>query len=186
MPEDGGTVTLLLNRWRAGDRAAAGQLIDLVYGELHRIAAREMGRERAGHTLQTTALIHEAYIQLCQRNPADWTDRAHFYAVAAQQLRRILVDHARRTQSEKRGGDVIKLSILDSDGPMASVDERLVAVDEALSRLQSLDERAAKVVELRFFGGLTEAEAAEALGISVATLKRDWEFARTWLTRQLS
>src|SRR5262245_48656013 len=186
MPEDSGPVTLLLNRWRAGDSAAAGRLMDLVYAELHRIASREMGRERAGHTLQTTALVHEAYIRLCHGDTVNWADRAHFYAVAAQQLRRILVDHARRTRSEKRGGDVLKLSLLDSDGPAASVDERLVAVDEALSRLESVDERAAKVVELRFFGGLTEAEAAQALGISVTTLKRDWEFARTWLTRQLS
>src|SRR3954447_7523564 len=104
MPEDSGTITLLLDRWRAGDSGAAGRLIDLVYGELHRIASREMGRERAGHTLQTTALVHEAYIRLCQGTPVNWANRAHFYAVAAQQLRRILVDHARRTQSEKRGG----------------------------------------------------------------------------------
>jgi RNA polymerase sigma factor (TIGR02999 family) len=186
MPEGSGTVTLLLNRWRAGDSAAAGQLIDLVYGELHRIASREMCRERAGHTLQTTALVHEAYIRLCEGKAVNWADRAHFYAVAAQQLRRILVDHARKTRSEKRGGNVIRLSLLESDGAIASMDERLVAVDEALSRLEFLDEEAAKVVELRFFGGLTEAEAAEVLGISLATLKRDWDFARAWLTRHLS
>jgi len=187
MPEDHDShaVTVLLVRWRLGEQEAASQLMQLVYGELHRIAAREMRREHGEHTLQTTAVVHEAYLRMCRSEPIDWKDRAHFYAVAAQQLRRVLVDHARRVQSEKRGGGVIKAPLWDSDGPAICVDERVLAVDQALDRLEALDPRAAKVVELRYFGGLSDAEAAEALEISVATLKRDWQFAKTWLTAQL-
>lgn len=180
------TITALLSRWRAGEQGAANELVNLVYEELHRIAAREMHREQAGHTLQTTAVVHEAYLRIVQSEPAAWTDRAHFFAIAATQLRRVLLDHARRRQSEKRGGGAIHHSLLESDGGSVVLDERLLAVDEALGRLESLDPRAAQIVELRFFGGLTERETAEALGISVATLKRDWEFAKTWLTGQLS
>lgn len=183
---DAHTITGLLDRWRSGDQQAANQLMSLVYEELHRIAAREMRREHGGHTLQTTAIVHEAYLRICQSEPIDWQDRAHFFAVAARQLRRVLVDHARRGRSEKRGGEVVKLSLWESDGGSMSRDEDLMAVDQALDRLEVLDPRAARVVELRFFGGLSETEAAEALQISVATLKRDWDFARTWLTRQLS
>ena len=179
-------ITLLLGRWRSGDQDAASQLMELVYAELHRIAAREMRRERGEHTLQTTAVLHEAYLRICRSEPVDWKDRAHFYAVAAQQFRRVLVDHARRKHSEKRGGDVVKLSLFESDGAALAIDDRVLAVNEALTRLEALDPRAAKVVELRFFGGLSEAEAAEALDISVATLKRDWDFAKTWLTGQLA
>jgi RNA polymerase sigma factor (TIGR02999 family) len=182
---DSHDITGLLDRWRVGDPEAASQLMELVYGELHRIAAREMRREHGEHTLQTTAVVHEAYLRICGSEPIDWKDRAHFYAVAAQQLRRVLIDHARRVQSEKRGGGIVKLSLWDSDGPAIGIDERVLAVDQALGRLELLDPRAAKAVELRFFGGLSEAEAAEALQISVATLKRDWEFAKTWLTGQL-
>lgn len=178
-------VTVLLDRWRLGDREASNQLMELVYGELHRIAAREMRREHGEHTLQTTAVVHEAYLRICRSEPIDWKDRAHFYAVAAQQLRRVLVDHARRVNSGKRGGGVLKLSLWESDSPGIGIDERVLIVNEALTRLETLDPRAAKVVELRYFGGLTEAEAAEALHVSVATLKRDWEFARTWLAGQL-
>ena len=159
--------------------------MELVYGELHRLAARQMHRERPGHTLQTTALVHETYLRLCRSEPVDWQDRSHFFAVAAQQLRRVLVDYARRGQSEKRGGGQIKISLADADCPVVDRDERLLAIDEALARLEALDRRAAKVIELRYFGGLSEKEAAEALGISVATLKRDWDFARTWLASQL-
>lgn len=183
---DSQAITDLLHRWRLGDEQAASQLMELVYGELHRIAAREMRRETAGHTLQTTAVVHEAYLRICRSEPVEWKDRAHFYAVAAQQLRRVLVDHARRIHSGKRGGGVVKLSLWDSDSPAIGIDERVLAVDQALGRLESLDPRAAQVVELRFFGGLSEAEAAEALRISVATLKRDWEFAKAWLASQLA
>jgi len=181
------TITILLDRWRRGDREAADRLMELVYAELHRIAAREMRREHGQHTLQTTAVVHEAYVRIIKSEPIDWQDRAHFYAVAAQQLRRVLVDHARRQYSEKRGGGIFPLSLWESDGPAAiAINEHVLAVNEALTRLETLDPRAAKVVELRFFGGLNEAEAAEAVGISVATLKRDWDFAKAWLAGQLS
>jgi RNA polymerase sigma-70 factor, ECF subfamily len=188
MQEDRETheITGLLHRWRLGDPDAANQLMELVYGDLHRIAAREMRREHSEHTLQTTAVLHEAYLRLFQSEPVAWKDRAHFYAVAAQQLRRVLLDHARRAHSEKRGGGIVKLSLLESDVAALNLDERLVALDEALVRLEELDPRAAKIVELRYFGGLTEADAAEVLGISVATLKRDWDFAKTWLAAQLA
>lgn len=160
--------------------------MELVYAELHQIAAREMRRENAGHTLQTTALVHEAYVRIHKGHPVDWRDRDHFYALAARQMRRVLVDHARRQRSEKRGGGVPILSILDSDASSINIDDRLLAVDQALANLETLDPRAAKVVELRFFGGLSESDAARALDISVATLKRDWDFAKSWLTNQLS
>jgi RNA polymerase sigma factor (TIGR02999 family) len=160
--------------------------MELVYAELHQIASREMRREHGEHTLQTTALVHEAYLRLCGTSSVDWKDRSHFFAVAATQLRRVLVDHARRLNSDKRGGGVTKLSLWDSDGPAAAIDHRLLALDQALDRLEALDARAAKAVELRFYGGLSEVETAEALHISLATLKRDWDFARTWLTAELS
>jgi RNA polymerase sigma factor (TIGR02999 family) len=179
-------ITALLHKWRSGDPEAGSQLMDLVYAELHRIAAAEMRRQRGPHTLQTTALLHEAYLRMCRSEPIDWQDRRHFYAVAALQLRRVLVDHARRTHSERRGGGYEKAPLLDSDTGVVGLDERLLALDEALTRLEAFDARAAKIVELRFFGGLTETEAAEALEISVATLKRDWDFAKTWLTGQFS
>ncbi len=180
------TITALLDRWRCGEKEAADRLMELVYNELHRIAAREMRREHGEHTLQTTAIVHEAYLRITKSEPIDWKDRAHFYAVAAQQLRRVLVDHARRQHSEKRGGGISPLSLWESDGPAIASDEHVLAVNEALTRLESLDPRAAKVVELRFFGGLNEAETAEALSISVATLKRDWDFAKAWLAGQLT
>jgi RNA polymerase sigma factor (TIGR02999 family) len=187
-PEDRGThaITGLLDRWRLGDAAAANQLMELVYGELHRIAAREMRRERPGHTLQTTAVLHELCLRIFGGSPPAWKDRAHFYASAAKQLRRVLVDHARRSHSAKRGGQVVKLSLGEFDVGSLGPDGRLLALNEALTKLEELDTRAAKVVELRFFGGLDEADAAEVLGISVATLKRDWDFAKTWLAAQLA
>jgi RNA polymerase sigma factor (TIGR02999 family) len=188
MQEDREThdITDLLDRWRLGDAQAANQLMELVYGDLHRIAAREMRRERGELTLQTTAVLHEAYLRIFRSEPVEWKDRAHFFAVAAQQLRRVLLDHARRAHSEKRGGGIVKLSLWESDVGTLGLDERLLALDEALARLENLDPRAAKVVELRFFGGLSEADAAEVLDISVATLKRDWDFAKTWLASQLA
>ena len=184
---EGNDITALLERWRSGDAAAANELAELVYGDLHRLAAREMRREGGGHTLQTTALLHEAYLRIFRPEPVECKDRAHFFAVAAQQLRRVLVDHARRSNSEKRGGDVVKFSLMDADGGgIPAFDARLLALNEVLTRLEELDPRAARVVELRYFGGLTEAEAADVLGISVATLKRDWDFAKTWLAAQLA
>jgi len=183
--EDSHTITGLLVEWRSGNQDAAKRIMELVYGELHRIASREMRREHGEHTLQTTAVVHEVYLRLCGTAPINWKDRSHFFAVAAQQLRRVLVDHARRVGSEKRGGDMLRVELLEGDGGLVGFDERLLAVDEALTHLHALDERAANVIELRFFGGLSETEAAEALSISVATLKRDWDFARTWLASQL-
>ena len=188
MPEDRETrdITGLLDRWRLGDAEAANQLMELVYSDLHRIAAREMRREHPGHTLQTTAVLHEAYLRIFGGKPVEWKDRAHFYASAAKQLRRVLLDHARRAHSEKRGGQVVKLSLVEFDVGELGPDSRLLALNEALAKLEALDPRAAKVVELRFFGGLGETDAAEVLGISVATLKRDWDFAKTWLAAQLA
>lgn len=188
MPEDREPhdITGLLDRWRLGDPQAANQLMELVYGDLHRIAAREMRRERPGHTLQTTAVLHEAYLRIFRGEPVAWKDRAHFYASAAKQLRRVLLDHARRAHSDKRGGQVVKLSLCEFDVVNLGLDARLLAMNEALDNLEALDPRAAKAVELRFFGGMSEKDAAEVLGISVATLKRDWDFAKTWLAAQLA
>jgi RNA polymerase sigma-70 factor (ECF subfamily) len=186
MGEDEHAITRLLHEWRSGNKDAAARLMELVYRELHCMASREMRRERGEHTLQTTALVHEAYLRLCGVERIQWKDRTHFFAVAAQQLRRVLVDHARRVRSEKRGGGNIAATLFDFDGAACPFDGRLLAVDEALSRLETLDPRAANVIELRFFGGLTETEAAEALDISIATLKRDWDFARSWLATELS
>jgi len=185
MAEDSHTITRLLLEWRSGNKDAAARVMELVYRELHQMASRQMRRERGEHTLQTTALVHEAYIRLCGVAPIEWHDRAHFFAVAAQQLRRVLVDYARRFRSEKRGGGKVCATLFDSDNAVWPLDERLLAVDGALQKLETLDRRAAKVIELRFFGGLTETEAAEALGISITTLKRDWDFARSWLAVQL-
>jgi RNA polymerase sigma factor (TIGR02999 family) len=185
MAKDSHTITQLLLEWRSGNKDASARLMELVYRELHQMASGRMRRERGQHTLQTTALVHEAYIRLCGAEPIQWHDRAHFFAVAAQQLRRILVDYARRFRSEKRGGGKVCATLFDSDQAAWQLDERLLAVDEALAKLETLDRRAAKVIELRFFGGLTETEAAEALEISITTLKRDWDFARSWLATQL-
>jgi len=185
MADDTHNITGLLQDWRTGKPGAANRLIEVVYGELHQIAVRQMRRERGEHTLQATALVHETYLRLFGSEPIDWQNRAHFFAVAAQQLRRVLVDYARRSQREKRGGGQIKFSLDEKDAPVVYRDERLIEIDQALERLESLDERASRVVVLRYFGGLSEKEAAEALGVSVATLKRDWEFARTWLASQL-
>lgn len=185
MTEDSHAITGLLDEWRGGNKEAANRVMELVYGELHKMASREMRRENGEHTLQTTAIVHEVYLRLCGDAPVNWKNRSHFFAVAAQQLRRVLVDHARRVRSEKRGGGWVRLDLMDGDGGVVAFDERVLAVDEALTRLQALDERAAKAIELRFFGGLSVTEAAEALSISVATLKRDWDFARTWLASQM-
>ena len=179
------SITALLEQWRCGDKNAGNRIMELVYAELHEMASKAIRRERRGHTLQTTALVHEAYLRLCGSDPVECIDRAHFFAVAARQLRRVLVDHARRVRSERRGGGIVKVAFCDFDAVGCGLDERLLAVDESLGRLQTLDPRAAKVVELRYFGGLTEAEAAAALNISIATLKRDWDFARTWLASEL-
>ncbi len=182
---DSGTFTRWLVEWRNGSQEAGDRLFEAAYQELRRLAAWHLGKERADHTLQPTALVNELYIKLFAGEPVDWQNRAHFFAVAAQQIRRILIDHARARLAEKRGGGDVRLSLGDVTGEAAPPDEDLIELDQALRRLEELDQRSARVVELRFFAGLTEKEAAEVLGISVATLKRDWDFARAWLISQL-
>jgi RNA polymerase sigma-70 factor (ECF subfamily) len=174
-------ITALLNRMRCGDREAGDEVAGMVYGELHRIASREMRHEREGHTLQTTALVHEAYLKLAGAQSLEIRNRGHFYAVASQQMRRILVDHARSSAATRRGGGALKV---DLDKLRIGAAERSIDVlllDESLGELERLDPRAAKVVELRYFGGYTDTEVVEALGVSMATVRRDWEFARSWL-----
>jgi len=179
-------ITALLSQWRDGSQDAGTELMNVVYSELRQLAASYMRRERPDHTLAPTALVHEAYVRLSGGAEIDWQDRGHFFAVFAQQMRRVLVDHARSVRSEKRWGGLEKRPLTGADVgalPFESVD--VLALHEALERLAALDARAAEVVELRYFGGLTERETAETLHLSTATIKRDWDFARTWLLSQL-
>ncbi|SRR5579871_86606 len=186
MEPDSPKLTLWLSEWRNGDQEAGNRLFAAAYEELRRLAAWQWQRELPGHTLQPTALVSELYLKLFAGQPVDWHGRAHFFAVAAQQLRRLLIDHARARLAEKRDGGRVRLSLTEVSGLEAPREEDLLDLDQALSRLEELDARAARVIELRFFGGLSEKEAAEVLEISVATLKRDWDFARTWLAAQLA
>lgn len=181
---DSATFTGWLQEWRKGSREAGDRLFAAAYQELRRLAAWHFQKEQPGHTLQPTALVNELYIKLFSGEPVEWQNRAHFFAVAAQQLRRLLIDHARARVAEKRGAGDVRLSLDEASGLAAPRQEDLIELDQALRRLEELDPRCARVVELRFFGGLTEREAAEVLGISVATLKRDWDFARAWLITQ--
>ncbi len=179
-------VTQLLMAWNDGDQSALERLIPLVHAELHRIARRYMRNERAGHTLQTSALINEAYLRLIDAQQVRWQNRAHFFGIAAQLMRRVLVDFARSRSYKKRGGGALQVSL---DETMVITKERgedLVALDEALSALSELDERKGRVVEMRFFGGLSEKEIAEALTVSPETVRRDWRLAKSWLRRRLS
>ncbi len=185
MPQ-GSSTAALLAEWRTGDQEAGKQLFAVAYQELRRMAAWQMQRERPGHTLQPTALVNELYLKLFGMEPVAWQNRAHFFAVAARQIRRLLIDHARAHNARKREGGPAKLSLTEAGELAAPQAHDLIEIDEALTRLQILDARAASVVELRFFGGLTETESAEALGISLATLKRDLDFARAWLSNQLN
>jgi RNA polymerase sigma factor (TIGR02999 family) len=174
-------LTLLLNRMQRGDQDAAGQAAELVYAELHRIASRQMKRERPDHVLQTTALVHEAYLRLAGGKAFEVENRAHFFAVASQQMRRILVDFARTAHAQKRGSGEIAENL---DALRVGVEGRsvdLLALDESLRELERLEPRAARVVEMRYFGGHTDREMAEALEVSVITVRRDWEYARSWL-----
>jgi RNA polymerase sigma factor (TIGR02999 family) len=180
-------ITQMLREWSDGKPDALDDLMPLVYDELHRQAARYLRKERPGHTLQTTALINEAYLKLAGGRDVDWQDRNHFFAVAAVAMRRILVDHARTKYREKRGGDNTRLS-LDSAGQIA-VDDKgidLISLDEALEKLAERDKQQVRVVELRYFSGLSLEETAEALGISRSTVAREWEMARAWLHRELT
>ncbi|HUO74222.1 MAG TPA: sigma-70 family RNA polymerase sigma factor [Solirubrobacteraceae bacterium] len=181
-----GPVTQLLVRCRDGDRAALDELLPLVYGELRRIAQSHLRRERAGHTLQSTALVHEAYLRLIGATRPGWQDRAHFFGIAANAMRQILVDHARARAAAKRGSGAERLELTESMSAGGEPEVDVLALDEALGRLAALDRVQARIVELRFFAGLTIDECAEALAISPATVKRDWTSARAWLHRELS
>ena len=177
----------MLREWSEGKQEALENLLPLVYAELHRQAAGFLRKERPGHTLQTTALIHEAYLKLIDQRDVNWQSRSHFFAVAAQAMRRILVDYARAKHREKRGGDNIKLSL--EKATLVAAKEKgvdLVALDEALTKLAERDKEQASVVELRYFSGLSLEETAEALHVSRATVARDWEAARAWLHRELT
>jgi RNA polymerase sigma-70 factor (ECF subfamily) len=181
-----GELTNLLNLMQRGDKEAGDRAVALVYEELHRIAAREMRGERAGGQLQTTALIHEAYLRLVgagspEIQNIEIQNRGHFFAIASKQMRRVLVDAARSESAQKRGGRDIKVPLDEMRIASVSRNENLLALDEALKELERVDPRAASVVDLRYFGGYTDKEVEEALGIAVSTVRRDWEFARSWL-----
>lgn len=179
-------ITQLLVEWGNGDQSALENLIPLVYDELRQMAKRYMRRQPSGRTLQTTELIHEAYLKLARQNPHHWQNRMHFFAVASQVMRHILVDYARAKSNKKRGGWQERITL---DEGMISASQRaeeMVALDEALLQLEAMDERKSKIVELKYFGGLTTEEIADFLKVSPKTVKRDWQFSRTWLLRTLS
>lgn len=186
MASEADNITALLVGYGRGDKEALDKLMPVVYDELRRQAARYLRREQAGHTLQTTALIHEAYVRLVDQRNVQWQNRAHFFGIAAQMMRRILVDHARTKRRAKRGGSDVKVSLADATIPVKERDLDVVALDEALTRLAEIDEQQSRVVELRFFSGLTVEETAEVMGISPATVKRDWSMAKAWLHREIS
>ena len=179
-------VTSLLRAWGAGDATASEQLVPLVYEELRRQARRALRREGEGHTLQATALVHEAWLRLDGQHDARWESRTQFLAVSAQMMRRVLVDHARTRRALKRGGSDVQVSLSDVANAAASVDSvDVLALDDALARLAIMDPRKARLVELRYFAGMSIPEAAEAMGISLATVGREWAVARMWLRREL-
>ena len=186
MPEDDShQITLLLVEWSKGDEKALEQLMPLVYGELRRMARRYLRSQPLNHTFQTSELIHEAYLKLAKGNDQNWQNRAHFFGVASKAMRHILVDYARSKQSKKRDWQS-RVSLSDETAVSVARPAALVALDDALNALELLDERKSRVVELRFFGGLTNDEIAEVLKVSAETIKRDWRFARTWLLRELA
>jgi len=187
MPLPGDDVTVLLAQLREGKRDAADQLIPLIYNELRKMAGACMQRERAGHTLQATALVHEAYMRLAGGQQGPWQNRAHFFALAAHSMRQVLMDHARRRHADKRGGAEARKVEIDAE---LFIDENkledVIAVDEALERLAKIDPRQSQLVELRFFAGLDVEEAAEVMGVSPTTIKREWRSARAWLHGELA
>ena len=184
MEHDTAQITRLLLAWRNGEPHALEDLMPLVHRELKRIARNFMRRQRPGNTLQTTALVNEAFVRLVDSDKVNWQDRSHFFAISAKLMRRVLVDAARRRMSEKRGGDRVRVTLADD---VKSVDDPVdvIAIDEALTRLAALNSRQSKIVELRYFAGLTEEEIAETLEISTRTVRRDWNVARAWLYREL-
>ena len=189
VPPSAVEITLLLQQWQRGDRQAFDRLIPIVYDELHLLASRQLARERRFNRLQTTAVVSEAYLKLFGQREVDWQNRGHFFAIAAQLIRRILVDHARREQREKHGGTIAHVSITvdveaAATSPVDVIDA--LALDSALGKLEQLDPDQARLVELRFFGGLTIDETASALGVSSATVKREWAVAKGWLYSELA
>jgi RNA polymerase sigma-70 factor (ECF subfamily) len=186
MGEANEDVTRLLRNWSRGDEKAASELFPIVYDELRRLARRYMSHERPDHTLQATALIHEAYVRLVGQHRREWQNRTQFFAVAAQMMRRVLVDHARKRAYQKRGGvGNVRLDVEQSALLAPERREQIIALDSALERLAAFDARKARVVELRYFGGLEAQEIAEVLGISTVTVTRDWKMARAWLRQEL-
>ena len=180
------SVTQLLLDWNRGDHEALDKLIPIVYAELRLRASRYLRRERPGHTLQTTALINEAYLRLVEQRQVRWQNRAHFFAISAQLMRRILVDHARSRDAAKRGGTELRVTLDDDLAAVATRDVNIMSLDEALTRLAEIDPRQSRVVELRYFSGLSIEETAEVLDVSPATVKLDWKMAKAWLRREMS
>ena len=180
------SITVLLVRWREGDRAALDQLLPLVYDELRRLARHYLRRERSDHTLQSTALVHEAYLRLGGNNPPEWQNRAHFFGIAAHLMREILMEHARTRNAAKRGGGACRLTLDEAIAFQNQPDLDLLELDRALCELAGFDEQQSRIVELRFFGGLTIEDTSEVLGISPATVKREWVTARAWLYRSMA
>ena len=178
-------VTGLLQAWRSGDRAALDRLVPLVYAELHRLAHLHLARDRPSHTLQTSALVNEAYLRLTGASRVDWRDRAHFLGVCASIMRQVLIQYARLRDAGKRGGKAVRVGFDEAFVPSPERDADFIALDDALNELAKADPREAKIVELRFFGGLTEEETAHVLGISDRTVRRDWDHAKVWLLREL-
>ena len=178
-------ITLVLKRWHDGEQSALDELIPLIYNELRRLAGNYIRRERQGHTLQPTALINEVFVRLIDHHEINWQSRAHFFGIAAKLMRRILVDHARAHQAEKRGGDLFSVSLSKADQIASQPSLDLLALHLALERLEELDRQQSQIVELRFFGGLTIEETAEVMSLSHATIERDWKMARAWLRHEL-
>jgi len=185
MPDDPHKVTALLHAWTAGDLAARNRLMSVVYRDLHKRAAAYLRRERVGHTLQPTALVHEAYLRLVDQRRVVWQNRGQFFGVAAQLMRRILVDRARARKMAKRSGQWARVTVDEAARAIPPVNVDVLDLDAALARLATFDARKCQLAELRFFGGLSLAEAGEALGISLATAERDWQAARAWLSKEL-
>lgn len=183
--ESSSPVTELLVRWRSGDQYALDALMPLVYDELRHLAQHYLGRERSDHTLQSTALVHEAYLRLAGHSPPQWQNRAHFFGIAARIMRQILVEHARGRGADKRGGNALRIELDDSLALAQQSDVDVIALDRALQQLSELDAQQGRIVELRFFAGLTIEDTSEVLGISPATVKRDWVTARAWLFRTM-
>lgn len=183
---DSHLLTGLLTRWAAGDRAALDELTPVVYDQLQKLARGQLRGERAGHTLEPTALVHEAFLRLGNYDRISWQNRAHFFSIASMTMRRVLVDYARQRRAAKRGGSAVAVTLAESRTPGDSVDVDLIALDEALSQLGLQDPRQCRIVEMRYFGGLTHEEIAETLDVSLATVNRDWRVAKLWLRRALT